>query len=68
MGRILAVVIGLGAVAYGAYYALRGSIGSGGTEKSAPKETMDRMHDKAKEIEQDTQRRADEMMKKTTPE
>jgi hypothetical protein len=66
MGRILVVVLGLGAVAFGAYYAVKGNLGAGGTEKSAPKQTLDNVRAKTKAIEDDAQKRADEMMKKST--
>jgi hypothetical protein len=65
MGRILAVVLGLGAVAFGAYYALKGNLGAADTERSAPKQTLDNVRAKTKAIEDDAQKRADEMMKKS---
>jgi hypothetical protein len=69
MARILALLLGLAAVAGAAYYVVRGNLsanGQGGA--SAPKQTLDNVRDKAKQIEDDSQKRADGLLHKTDSE
>jgi len=69
MGRLVtfilasAVVLGIG------YYVVQGNVGiTKGGDKSAPAQTLDRVREKAHDIEQDAQKRADDLMRRTTPE
>ncbi len=52
-------------VAFAAYYLLQGSTQSAAGGVSAPKQQLDRVRERAKEIERDSQRRADELFKKS---
>lgn len=66
MARILALLLGLGAVAGAAYYVVRGQVAANGQPgASAPKQTLDNVRDKAKQIEDDAQKRADGLLQKT---
>ena len=66
MNRILVVLLGLGVLLGCAYYYIKAQAGPSiqATEgKSAPKQTLDNVRVKAKSIEDDGQRRADEAAK-----
>jgi hypothetical protein len=66
MARILALLLGLATVAGAAYYVVRGNLGANGqTGASAPKETLDNVRSKAKQIEDDAQKRADGLLQKS---
>ena len=69
MGRLIVYLLGLGVIGGAAYFYVSGH-GSvlppaQSEAQSAPKETLDRARETAKRIEQDAQRRADELMDKT---
>jgi hypothetical protein len=69
MGRILALLLGLATVAGVAYYVVRGNLAMKGPDgASGPKQTLDNVRDKAHLIEDDAQKRADGLLKKTTSE
>jgi hypothetical protein len=66
MGRILALLLGLGVVAATAYWVVRGNLATGGTQgPSAPKQTLDNVRDRAHQLEDDAQKRANDLAKKT---
>lgn len=67
MGRILVVVLGFGAVFAAAYFYLQRHANSSVDEKSAPKQTLDNVRGAAKRIEDDAQKRSDELLQKTAP-
>lgn len=69
MGRILTVVLGLGVLVWGAWYALnRTASASAGADRSAPAQRLDNVRGAAQRIENDAQKSADELMRKTQPE
>jgi uncharacterized protein (UPF0333 family) len=63
MLRLLSLLLALLAVAAATYYLVQGTAESGGP--SAPKQQIDSMQQKAKQIERDSQKRADELFKKS---
>ncbi len=68
MVRIFFALLGLGAVVGGYLYFNRGHLrpaNPGTAATFAPKETIDNARAKAKQIEQDTQKRGDDLMKRT---
>jgi hypothetical protein len=65
MARLLSLLLGLLVVAGVAYYVVARSIESEASVHSAPREQLDRVRDRSKEIERDAQRRADEALKKS---
>ncbi len=66
MGRILVVIFGA-AVVLGAawFYATGGAGARSDLEVSAPKKTLDNVRQAADRIEDDAQRRADELLERT---
>jgi hypothetical protein len=69
MGRILALLLGLAVTAGVAYYMVRGNLAANGADgPSAPKQTLDNVRSKAHQIEQDAQKHADDMLKKSSGE
>jgi hypothetical protein len=65
MARLLSLLLGLLVVAGVAYYVIARSIESENSVHSAPREQLDRVRERSKEIERDAQRRADEAAKGT---
>ncbi len=68
MGRIVVMVIGLGLTLSMAWFYLQTQAGPtrpGG--HSAPRDRIDQMKEKKVQIEDDAQKRADEMFEKTAP-
>jgi hypothetical protein len=65
MGRILSLLLGLLVVVGIAYYVVQRTVESAGPGPSAPKRQLDNVREKAKEIEKDAQKRADDLLKKT---
>ncbi|MGO8970818.1 MAG: hypothetical protein ACLQDQ_14765 [Myxococcaceae bacterium] len=65
MGRLLSLLLGLLVVAFAAYYLLGGATQSATGGVSAPKQQLDKVRERAKEIERDSQKRADELFKKS---
>lgn len=69
MGRLIAVVLGIGVLAWVAWYAQgRTTGGSAEAGRSAPAQRLDNVREAARRIEQDSQQRAEELMKRSTPE
>jgi len=65
MARLLTLLLGLLVVAGVTYYVLQGTAASTPSAHSAPKRQLDDMRDRAKQIEQDGQKRADDAVKKS---
>jgi hypothetical protein len=65
MARLLTLLIGLLVVAGAAYYVLERSAASESSVHSAPKQQLDRVRERSKEIERDAQKRADDVLKKS---
>jgi hypothetical protein len=65
MGRLLTLLLGLLVVAGVAYYVVARSVDSQASLQSAPKQQLDRVRERSKEIERDAQKRADELFKKS---
>ena len=68
MGKILVVLLGLGVTSFAAFYFLKTQAAASADQRSAPKQQLDNVREKAKSIEDDAQRRADGLMNKATPE
>jgi hypothetical protein len=69
MGRLIAFVLGIGVLAWVAWHALgRTTGGPGESGRSAPAQRLDNVREATQRIEQDSQQRADELMKRSTPE
>jgi hypothetical protein len=64
MGRILALVIGLAAIAFAAKYALEGSFTSNPAQATRPKRQLDDVRAKAHELERQQQDAVDEIARK----
>ena len=58
------MLLGLLVVAGVAYYVLQRTAESTAAAQSAPRQQLDSVRDKAKDIERDAQRRADDVFKK----
>ena len=67
MGRILVVVLGLGGILYAAYTYVNGNHrGRSDADVSAPRHSLENVRGAADRIEQDAQRRADELLERTS--
>ena len=67
MGRILVLVLGLAVVSYVAYFAITHRSAGMDDQGRTPAETLQNVRVKAKQIENDAQKRADDMFQKTAP-
>jgi hypothetical protein len=65
MARLLTLLLGLLVVAGVTYYVLQGTAASTPTAHSAPKRQLDDVRERSKQIEQDSQKRADDLFKKS---
>jgi hypothetical protein len=65
-GRLLALVIGLAAVAFAAKYALVGTLRGNPEGESQPKRQLDQVRSKAKELERMQQKAADDVAARAT--
>ncbi len=65
MARLLTLLLGLLVVAGVTYYVLARSIESEASIHTAPRQQLDRVRERSKEIEQDAQKRADDLFKKS---
>ena len=65
--KMFVLILGAAALLAAAYYGIQGkrSDAGGGLEPSGPKQTLDNVRQKARGIEEDSQRRADELMRKS---
>lgn len=68
MGRILVVLLGFFALMFAAYHYLQGRQPQevGANEASAPKRKLDHVREAAKQIEDDAQKRADQLLEKSS--
>ncbi|MBX7097456.1 MAG: hypothetical protein K1X89_07080 [Myxococcaceae bacterium] len=66
MGRLLFGILAVGALGFLAYKQIYNST-PGNTEKSAPKQTLDGVREKAKGMEEDTVKRTDALLQKAAP-
>jgi CHASE3 domain sensor protein len=67
IGKLLVLILGLAAVAFAAKYALEGGARANADSvngASAPKRQLDNVRSKAKELEKEQQRQADDVAKK----
>jgi hypothetical protein len=65
MARLLTLLLGLLVVAGVTYYVLEHTAESEASVHSAPRQQLDNVRERSKEIERDTQKRADELIKKS---
>jgi len=65
MGRLLTLLLGLLVVAGVTYYVLERSLASQAAAESGPKQQLDKVRERSKEIERDAQKRADDLFKKS---
>jgi hypothetical protein len=65
MGRILTLLLGLLVVAGVTYYVVQQTALSAGAGPSTPRRQLDTVREKAKDIERDAQKRADDLLKKS---
>jgi hypothetical protein len=65
MGRLLSLLLGLLVVAGVTYYVLQKTAESEASVHSAPRQQLDRVRERSKQIERDAQQRADDVMKKS---
>ena len=65
MARLLTLLLGLLVVAGVTYYVLQGSAAATASGHSAPKRQLDDVRERTKQIEQDSQKRADDLFKKS---
>lgn len=65
MARLLTLLLGLLVVAGVTYYVVGRTIESEASVHSAPRQQLDRVRDRSKEIEQESQKRADDLFKKS---
>jgi hypothetical protein len=63
--RLLALIIGLAAVAFAAKYALEGSFRSQRSAHTVPKQQLDNVRDKAHDLERQMQKAADDAARNT---
>lgn len=60
MGKLLTFLLGFGVLVYLGYRTLYGQVAQDGTQET-PKATLDRIQDKADDLEADLQKKADEL-------
>jgi hypothetical protein len=65
MGRFISLLLGLLVVAGVTYYVLQHTADSGASLHSSPRQQLDSVRERSKEIERDAQKRADDVMKKS---
>ena len=65
MGRILALVLGLAALAFAAKHMLAGTAAHDPAGPTQPKRQLDNVRVRAKELERENQKNAEEMIKKS---
>ena len=65
MGRILALVLGLAALAFAAKHMLTGTVAQDPAGPTQPKRQLDNVRARARQLEREQQKNADEMARKT---
>jgi hypothetical protein len=64
LGKLLVLVLGLAVVAFAVRTALTGTVGRDDAAHSAPKRQLDSVREKAKDLEQQQQRAADDLARR----
>jgi len=64
MGKILALLLGLAALAFAVRTALTGTMGRDDSAHTAPRRQLDNVRDRAKELEREHQKAADDLARK----
>jgi hypothetical protein len=64
MVRIVALLLGLVAIAFAAKYALEGGVGRSSQSQTEPKRQLDNVRAKTKEFEREEQKHIDDALKK----
>jgi len=65
LGNLIALILGLAAIAFAVKYALQGTLDSNDPAAvSRPKKQLDNVRSRAKELEREQQQKADDMAKK----
>jgi hypothetical protein len=64
LGKILVLLLGLAAVAFAVRTALTGTAGRDDAVHSAPKRQLDNVRERAKELEREHQKAADDLARK----
>jgi hypothetical protein len=65
-GKLLVLVLGLAAVAFTVRLALTGTIGRDTSAHSAPRRQLDNVREKAKDLERQQQKAADDIARRVT--
>jgi hypothetical protein len=65
MGRILALVLGLAALAFAAKHMLTGTAAHDPSAPTQPKRQLDNVRTRARQLEREQQKAADELARKT---
>ena len=64
LGKILVLLLGLAAIAFAVRTALTGTIGRDTAAHSAPKRQLDNVRERAKELEREQQKAADDLARR----
>ena len=64
LGKLLVLLLGLAAVGFAAKFALTGGQPDAPNQASAPKRQLDNVRERAKELEKEQQRQADDIARK----
>ena len=65
-GKLLAVLIGLAATAFAVRTALTGTMGRDDSEHSAPRRQLDTVREKARDLERQQQKAADDIARRAS--
>jgi len=66
LGKILVLLLGLAAVAFAVRTALTGTAGRDSAAHSAPKRQLDNVRERAKELEREQQKAADDLARRVS--
>ena len=66
LGKLLVLVLGLAAVAFTVRLALTGTIGRDSSAHTAPRRQLDNVREKAKDLERQQQKAADDIARRVT--
>jgi hypothetical protein len=66
LGKLLVLVLGLAAVAFTVRVALTGTIGRDSSAHTAPRRQLDNVREKAKDLERQQQKAADDIARRVT--
>ena len=65
-GKLLVLLLGLAAVAFSVRTALTGTIGRDDSAHSAPRRQLDNVREKARDLEREQQKAADDIARRTS--